>query len=97
LLPVASALPATVNVATPFEPDAVNVPVPRDVVPDEKVTVPVGAFVPLAGLTVAVISVLAVELMLVGLAETVVVVATDAAVTVTVAVPLELVKVVLPP
>lgn len=58
---------------------------------------PVGVWVPLAGLTVAVIVVLAAEVMLAGLAETVVEVATTVTVTVTVVVPLELVNAMLPP
>jgi len=97
LLPVASALPATVNVAVALLPDAVNVPVPSDLVPKVKVTVPVGAVVPLAGFTVAVITVLAVEAMPAGLAEAVVVVATAGTVTVTAVVPVEAVNPVTPP
>ena len=93
LVPIARALPETFSVATPLD----NVPVPNDLVPRENVTVPVGVWVPLAGLTVAVIVVLAAEVMLAGLAETVVEVATTVTVTVTVVVPLELVNAMLPP
>jgi hypothetical protein len=62
-----------------------------------KVTVPVGNVVPLAGFTEAVITVLAVEAMLEGLAETVVVVWTAEDVTLTVVEAVELVKAELPP
>jgi hypothetical protein len=97
LLPATRALPATVKVAVALEPDAVRVPVPSDFEPSVKVTVPVGAVVPLAGLTVAVRTVLAVELMLAGFAETVVVVPTAGTVTVTVVFPLDAVKAVVAP
>ena len=92
LLPVASELPLTVNVATPLLPEAARVPAPSVLFPRVKVTVPLGAVVPLDGFTVAVSVVLAVLAILVGLAETVVVVATAGTVTVTVAVPLDAVK-----
>jgi type IV secretory pathway TrbD component len=57
-----------------------------------KVTVPVGAALALAGFTVAVKTVLAEEVMLVGLAATVVVVLIGAAVTAIVTEPLEFAK-----
>jgi hypothetical protein len=97
LLPVARELALTVKVATPLLPDAASVPVPRVFAPRLKVTLPVGAVVPLAGFTVAVSFVLAVVAMLIGLAETAVVVATAAPVTVTTAVATEPLKVALPP
>lgn len=75
-----------------LEPDAVNVPVPNVTVPRVKVTVPVGAVIPLAGFTVAVRTVLAVGAMLVGLADKAVVVDTGGAVTVTAVVPLDALK-----
>ena len=54
LAPVLSAEPLTVIVATPFEPDGVNVADPRDAVPRARVRLPVGTAVPVAGLTVMV-------------------------------------------
>lgn len=66
-------MPFTVSVAV----DAETVAVPSVVLPTVKVTVPVGAEVPLAGFTVAVSTVLAEEEKLGGLAVTLVVVAEE--------------------
>lgn len=92
LAPIESLLPLTVSTAVPEEPDVVSVAVPNDAVPAVKVTVPLGAVVPLAGFTVAVICVEAVDAMLTGLAARVVVVATAGVVTVTVVDAVELEK-----
>ena len=46
--------PLTVIVATPFEPDGVKGADPSDAVPRARVTLPVGAAVPVAGLMVMV-------------------------------------------
>jgi hypothetical protein len=70
LLPIARLLPWTVRVAV----DPEIVAVPRVVLPTVKVTVPAGAVAPLAGLTVAVNTVLAEERMVAGFAASVVVV-----------------------
>jgi hypothetical protein len=91
--PVTNLLPVTVSVAVALVPDAINVAVPKVTVPAVKVTLPVGAVAPPAGLIVAVMTVLPVEVMLVGLPETLVVVATTTgAVTVTVVVAVDPVK-----
>jgi hypothetical protein len=92
LVPIESLLPLRVNTAVADEPDAVSVAVPSEAVPTVKVTMPVGAVVPLAGLTVAVNCVVAVDAMLTGLAARVVVVATAGVVTVTVVDAVELEK-----
>lgn len=92
MLPAARALPLTVNVATPLPPETARVPLPSSLFPTVKVTVPLGAAVPLAGFTVAVTVVRALLAILAGLAETVVVVAMAGTVTVTVTVPPEAVK-----
>lgn len=83
--PKVRALPLTVSVAADPETAAE----PRFVLPLVNTTVPAGEALPLAGFMVAVKTVLAVELKLVGLADTVVVVATGGGVTVTVTVPVE--------
>ena len=96
--PAGSWLPLTVKAAVALEPAAVRVTVPRVVAPTVKVTVPVGAVVPLAGFTMAVRTVveLAVE-RLVELADREVVVLTGVgAVTVTVAVALEALNALVP-
>jgi len=54
LLPAVRLLPLTVTVAVEFPPEAASAAVPRDAPPNVKVTLPVGAAAPLAGLTVAV-------------------------------------------
>ena len=82
----------TVSVAVALDPDAVKLAEPRFLFPRVKVTVPVGAIVPVTGVTVAVRTGEALALELV---ETVVVVATGA-VTVTVVVAVEPVKLELP-
>ena len=92
LLPVASPLPDTVREALPLD----RLAVPRVLVPRRKVTEPAGKVVPLTGWTEAVITVLPFVVMLAGLAETVVVVATAGAVTVTEVDALEPVKAELP-
>lgn len=98
LAPAINWLPWTVNVAVALEPLATKAPVPRVVDPRVKLTVPVGAAAPLAGFTVAVRIVLAVELMLVGLAAIVVVLTVeDGLVTVTTAAAVEPLKLELPP
>lgn len=70
--------------------DAASVAVPSEVVPARNVSVPVGAALPLAGVTVAVNWRVAVDGRLAGVAITMVLVATGAPVTVTVAVAVEL-------
>jgi len=92
LAPEARLLPFTASVALPFAPEAVSGDVPSTVVPAANVTLPVGAAVPLAGLTVAVNCVVAVDEMLAGFANTAVVVATGGGVTVTLTVAVEPVK-----
>jgi len=82
LLPLARLLALTGRVAV--DPDSVADP--RVLLPNEKVTVPVAAALPEVGFTVAVSTVLAVEEIDAGLAETVVVVGAE---TVTVTEPLE--------
>jgi hypothetical protein len=84
LTPTESLLPLRVSTAVADEPEAVSVAVPNEGVPAVKVTVPVGAVLPLAGFTVAVNCVVAVDAMVRGLAARVVVVATAGAVTVAV-------------
>jgi hypothetical protein len=79
LLPAARLLALTVRVA----PDAVNGAVPSVVFPSPNVTLPAGTAVPLAGFTMAVSCVVAVDAMLAGFAVTDIVVETGA-VTVTV-------------
>jgi hypothetical protein len=88
LLPIARLLPLTARVA----PDAVNGKVPSVVFPSANVTLSVGTAVPLAGFTVAVSCVVAVDAMLAGFAVTDVVVETAGVVTVTDTVALELEK-----
>ena len=93
LLPTARLLPFTVRAAVAFPPDAASVTEPRIVFPMTNLTLPGGAADPLAGLTVAVKSVVPVEAIEVGLAASAVVVATiGGGVTVTVAEPVELAK-----
>jgi hypothetical protein len=65
-----------VSVAIRVDPETLKVPDPSAVVPEVKVTVPPGAALPLAGTMLAVTTVFPVGLMLVGAADTVVVVAT---------------------
>jgi hypothetical protein len=84
LAPIESLLPLRVSTAVAVEPDAASVAVPREAVPAVNVTLPVGAVLPLAGFTVAVNCVVAVDAMVRGLAASVVAVATAGAVTVTV-------------
>ncbi len=89
MLPVARLLPFTVIEAAPFTSCAE----PSAVLPSEKVTLPVGTAAPVAARTVAVTCVEVEEEMLVGLAPTVVVVATGAEdVIVTMAVAVEAAK-----
>ena len=92
LLPMLRLLPFTARVAPAFAAEAANEAVPRTVLPTAKVTLPVGAALPLAGLTVAVTCVVSVARMLAGFAATVVVVATGGPVTVTVVVAVEFAK-----
>jgi hypothetical protein len=87
LLPIARLLPVTVSVAIAEPPERVSGAEPRRVVPRVKDTVPAGAALPEAGLTVAISCVVAAGAMLARLAVTVVVVATPDDVTVTDAVP----------
>lgn len=84
-MPEARLLAWTVRVAV--DPEIVDEP--RVVLPSAKVTVPVGAALPLAGFTVAVSTVLPEEVMLAGFATTAMVVGD---VTVTVIEPPELMK-----
>ena len=85
---MARLLPFTVRIA----PDAVNGALPRAVFPSEKAMLPVGKEIPLAARTVAMSCVAAVDAITGGRATADVVVATDAAETVTVAEPPELEK-----
>jgi hypothetical protein len=94
--PIASLAALTLRVAVALldaADDAASVAVPSEVVPARNVTVPVGAALPLAGVTVAVNWSVAVDGRLAGVAVTTVLVATGAPVTVTVAVPVELLNV----
>lgn len=91
-LPAEREFPATVIDALPWERFAL----PSVFPPTVKVTVPVGKVVPLAGFTEAVTTVLAVEAMVAGIAETLVVVAMAEDVTLTVVEAVELVKAELP-
>jgi hypothetical protein len=88
LLPIVRLLPFTVSPAVPFDKGTE----PRSVFPIVKLTLPVGGVVPVAGLTEAVRTVVAVEAMLVGATVKLVVVATPGAVTLTVTKPVELTK-----
>ena|ERR1700677_255360 len=96
LAPAASLKPATLSVAIAAVPDeapeGVSVAVPSAVLPTENVTEPAGAALPLAGVTVAVNWVVPAAATLSGLAATVVLVATKAPVTVTVAEAVEALK-----
>lgn len=87
LLPGVRLLAFTVKVAVAVDPEAVSIPDPRETFPAVKVTLPVGAVVPLAGFTVAVNCVVAVWAMLAGLAASVVVVAICGEVATTTTVP----------
>jgi hypothetical protein len=89
LVPVANALAFTLSEAVPA---AEREAVPKLLLPRLNVTVPVGAALPLAALTVAVSDVDPVVLMDVGLAVRVVVVATTGMVTVTVAAAVDVAK-----
>jgi hypothetical protein len=84
-------------VATPLLPEGARVADPMDAVPNSNVTLPEGAALPVAGLTVTVNCVLPVGAMLAELAATAVVVAAGGTVTVTVTVPAEVPKLLLPP
>lgn len=81
-------LPFRVSEATPLDKGTTA----SESFPTEKLTLPVGAALPVADLTVAVNRVDPVAAMLVGFAVTVVMVATGGAVTLTVADPDELAK-----
>ena len=96
-MPATRLEPWTVSVAVAFAPEAVNCAEPSDVDPAVKLTVPLGAVVPLAGWTVTVSVVLADDRMLVGFALTAVVVAMGVGVTVTGTVPEEAPKPAAPP
>jgi hypothetical protein len=95
--PAANWLALTVNDAVAVPPEPVRLPVPSDALPSVKETEPVGVPLPLAAFTVAVSAVLPPVAMLAGLAVTVVVVATTGTVKLTVTVPDEAPKPVLPP
>ncbi len=82
MLPTARLLPLKVNVPTDFVPEAARVADPNVVPPSLKVTVPVGATVPLAGVTVALNTVAAPAAILAGAADITVVVAAGGAATV---------------
>ncbi len=83
LAPAARLLPFMVKAAVAFEPEAVSVAEPSEVLPKVKVTLPVGAVLPDAGVS-------ATDTCDVPLAVAVSVVATiDGAVTVTVAEPVD--------
>ena len=83
MLPIAKLLPFTTSVATEEAPDGDSVAEPSVVLLVEKITLPVGAAVPLAGFTVTDNWVVAVVAMLTGFAVTDVVVPTADPVTVT--------------
>ena len=97
LLPTFIELAETLNVAVamPLEPD--RLAAPSKVLPSEKETEPVGVVFPLPALTVAVSVVPPPTTMVVGLAVTLVVVATAGTVTATVTDPEDAPKLVLPP
>jgi hypothetical protein len=96
-LPAARLVPAAVRDAVAVAPEATSVADPREKFPAANITVPLGAAVPLAGLTVALNTADAVWAMPAGLAATVNVVATGGAATVTViAVDAEAVKLAAP-
>jgi hypothetical protein len=88
LLPEARLLPLTATDADPLDTGTE----PSAVFPAEKATLPVGAVLPVAGFTVAVTCVVPVAVILIGLAATVVVVVTGGNATLTVTVPVELLK-----
>src|SRR5436305_17742 len=92
LLPVASMLAARVIAAVAAAPDVFSVSVPSAFVPAKNATVPPGAAVPLAGLTVAVTTVLPAAAIWTGFAASVTLVATAGGITVTVKLPVELAK-----
>jgi hypothetical protein len=83
-LPTARLVPFTVRDAAAVAPEATSVAEPRETFPAMNIIVPVGAALPLAGVTVAVNTVEALWEMLAGLAATVAVVAVRGAVTNTV-------------
>ena len=72
LLPDASWLALAVSVAVALPPEPESVPVPSDVLPEVKFTVPVGDVVPVLALTVAVSDVVPVAPMVEGFAVTLV-------------------------
>jgi hypothetical protein len=76
--PTERLLPLTVRTAVELLPDAARFAVPRTVFPRANLTLPVGTAAQLAAFTVAVNCVVAVEAIVVGLAATVVAVATGA-------------------
>jgi len=87
--PVANLAPERLSVAVP---DPVRVVIPNEVLPTRKVTVPLGATLPLAGMTVAVNVVLPAAAMLAGAAVMAVLVAAGTAVTVKVVEAVEALK-----
>jgi len=95
LLPTLNLLPATLNTAAAVLPVAVNRALPSEVFPIANVTLPAGAELPLAALTVAVNWVVALCAMAAGLAVSAVVVATAGAVTTTVTEPVDAAKLLL--
>jgi hypothetical protein len=94
LLPAARLLPLTVRAAVPAGD---IVAVPREVVPSANATLPAGVAVPEAGFTVAVNRVVALWLMLDGLAVTAVVVPTSGETMSTVTVAVEPARLLFPP
>jgi hypothetical protein len=97
LLPAARLLPFTVSVAVTVPPEPASAAVPNAVPPAEKLTLPVGAVLPLAAVTVTVKTVDALWAILTGLAANKAVVAIRGAATVTViAAETELAKLPLP-
>ena len=64
LLPGARVAPLTVSTAFAVEPDAISATDPSEAVPAAKTKLPVGGFVPLTGVTVAVNCVVALCAML---------------------------------
>jgi hypothetical protein len=92
LEPTARLLPLTVRTAVPIPPDTVTRAVPSCALPLANDTLPVAPALPITAFTVAVRRVVVFGAIFVGVATTVIVVATGAGFTVTVSTPAELAK-----
>lgn len=92
MAPVANLAPETLSVAVAVTPEAARVAVPSEVLPTEKMIMPLGTALPLAGVAVAVSCAVSAAVMLAGFAVTVVLVASGAPVTVTVVEAVEVLK-----